>query len=415
MHVIVLGAGLAGVTACWYLQRDGHRVTLVDRQAGSGLETSFANGGQLSVSHPEPWANPHAPLQILRWLGREDAPLKFRPRADLAQWLWGLAFLRECLPGRTRANTEAIANLAQYSITQLRSLRAETGIVYDATTRGILHLFFDQKEFAESQARAQKLRSFGMRVELCPADRAIAIEPALARCTAPLAGALYAPDDESGDAHLFTARLSARCQQAGAQMRMNTQVTAIKMQNDRISGIEIEHQGSRDTLTADAYVLALGSHSAKLARQAGLRLMVYPVKGYSVTLPANDNAPQVSITDESRRIVFSRLGNRLRIAGTAELNGYDMQINRARAEAILHRALEIFPDAGAIDEAQFWTGLRPAVPSNRPYIGPTRVPNLFLNTGHGTLGWTLACGASRALADLIAGRNPQVIFPFTQV
>jgi len=284
--------------------------------------------------------------------------------------------------------------------------------MYEAAARGILHLFFDRAEFAASGERAKRLQRYGMRVELCPPDRCIAIEPALARSRAPLAGGLYAPDDESGDAHLFTLRLAALAQQAGVQAMMNTHILRLNVREGRMYSVTVEHEGEQHTLVADAYVLAAGSQSAALAREVGESLRIYPVKGYSITLPAGEHAPHVSITDESRRIVFSRLGQRLRVAGTAELNGYDTAINPARLAAILDRALEIFPDAGPADQATPWAGLRPAVPSNRPYIGRARIENLFFNTGHGTLGWTLACGSARALADIIAGREPAVKFPF---
>ena len=377
------------------------------------METSFANGGQLSVSHPEPWANPQAPMQILRWLGREDAPLKFRPRADLKQWSWALAFLRECLPHRAHQNTEAIASLAQYSIKELRALRAETGIQYEAEQRGILHLFFDEKEYAAAKPRAAQLRSFGMQVELCPPSRCRDIEPALATSHTPLAGGLFAPNDESGNAHLFCQRLTALCGQRGARLMFNTRIDGFNLKGGRIEAVRITREdGSADALTADAFVLCTGSHSPVLAREAGERLSIYPVKGYSVTLPAGPGAPQVSVTDESRRLVFSRLGDKLRIAGTAELNGFDLQINRARVDAILRRALELFPDAGNPEEATFWAGLRPATPSNRPCIGRGQIENFYLNTGHGTLGWTLSCGSARAIADIISKRQPGVKFPF---
>lgn len=413
MHIAVIGAGLAGVTSAWYLARDGHRVTLIDRREAAGLETSFANGGQLSVSHPEPWANPHAPANILRWLGREDAPLKFRPRADLDQWRWGLAFLRECLPSRTRRNTEAIAALALYSIGELRKLRAETGIQYDSVARGILHLYFDRNQHAAHARRAEQLRRFGMQVELCTPERCIDIEPALATSLTPPAGGLYAPDDESGDAHLFTQGLAALCLQAGVETRFGFAIEKLNAEGALIKDATlIGPDGQRETFRADAYVLAAGSESPRLMKPLGQHLAIYPVKGYSVTLPAGPFAPQVSITDEARRMVFSRLGDRLRVAGTAELNGYDKSISMARAQAILDRTLELFPEAGDATAAQFWAGLRPAVPSNRPYIGRSPFDNLYYNTGHGTLGWTLSCGSSRALADIIRGQYPAPNFPF---
>lgn len=415
MHVIVLGAGLIGVTSAWYLKQAGHEVTVIDRQPAVARETSFANGGQISVSHPEPWANPGAPGQVLRWLGREDAPLLFRPRADWRQWAWGLSFLLECLPGRTRRNTEAVAGLALCSRARLQELRAATGIEYDHLGRGILHLFFDARDFAQAEQRAQLLRGFGMRAEVLDAPGCIAIEPALAHCRDRLAGGLYAPEDESGDALRFTQALAARCSARGVAFRFNARIESLAERDGRIAAARIlDADGSRESIEGDAFVVALGSHSPLLLRPLGADLPIYPVKGYSVTVPIAPDAaaPQVSITDESRRIVCSRLGARLRIAGTAELTGYDTTINHRRCEAILQRALELFPQVEPAGEVEYWAGLRPATPGNVPIIGRVRLENLYCNTGHGTLGWTLACGSAQAIADIVGGRSPEVEFPF---
>jgi D-amino-acid dehydrogenase len=415
MHVIVLGAGLIGVTSAWYLKQAGHEVTVIDRQPAVALETSFANGGQISVSHPEPWANPGAPGQVLRWLGREDAPLLFRPRADWRQWAWGLRFLLECLPGRTRRNTEAVAGLALSSRARLQELREATGIEYDHLGRGILHLFFEARDFAQAEQRAQLLRGFGMRAEVLDAPGCIAIEPALAHCRDKLAGGLYAPEDESGDALRFTQALAARCGARGVAFRFNARIESLVEQDGRIAAARIlDADGGRASIKGDAFVVALGSHSPLLLRQIGEDLPIYPVKGYSVTVPIAPDAaaPQVSITDESRRIVCSRLGDRLRFAGTAELTGYDTTINRKRCEAILQRARELFPQVEPAGEIEYWAGLRPATPGNVPIIGRIRHENLYCNSGHGTLGWTLACGSAQAIADIVGGRSPEVAFPF---
>lgn len=415
MRIAVLGAGLAGVTSAWYLARDGHQVTVVDRQPGAGLETSFANGGQISVSHPEPWANPRAPSTVLRWIGREDAPLLFRPRADVRQWLWSLAFLRECLPARTRRNTDAIARLAMFSLESLRELRAQTGIAYEQSSRGILHTFYSTSDWSRAEESARLLRHYGIQAELCSTTRCVEIEPALADCRDALHGGLYAARDETGDALLFVQRLAERCREAGVQFRLEQTIERLTLEAGCISGAQLRAPaGSREGLSADAYVLALGSYSTRFAAALGERLPIYPVKGYSVTLELGEEAraPTVSITDESHRIVCSRLGDRLRIAGTAELAGYDISINRVRCEAILARARELFPHLGDTGGAQFWAGLRPATPSNVPIIGGSRIPNLWFNTGHGSLGWTLGCGSARALAALIGGRQAPVDFPF---
>jgi len=415
MKVVVLGAGVVGTASAWYLARSGHDVLVVDRQAGPALETSFANGGQISVSHSEPWANPTAPLKILQWLGREDAPLLFRFRADLDQWLWGIRFLVECLPARVRRNTEAAFALALYSREQLHELQRETGIAYEQQTRGILHLYEEPREFGHARSEAALLRAHGFHLDLKTPEECVALEPALKRAAPQLAGGVYAASDESGDAHLFTRNLAALCTANGVAFRFNVSVRRIETAHGRVERVVIDdEQGIEESLRADAYVVALGSYSPLLLRPLGIPVPIYPVKGYSITLPLapGAQAPRMSLTDHARKLVFSRLGEQLRVAGTAELNGYDTEINQARCEALVRRCFEWFPDAGRAEDAQFWTGLRPATPSNLPLIGRSRLPNLFLNTGHGTLGWTMACGSGRSLADIVSGRRPEPRFAF---
>lgn len=412
---MVLGAGVTGVTTAWFLKEAGYSVSLIDRQPAAGLETSFANGGQISVSHPEPWANPAAPLLALRWLGREDAPLLFRPRAERAQWRWALGFLRECLPWRTRRNTAAIAALAVRSQRELQALRAASGLHYDERTRGILHLFPSAAEYRHAAQRAAQLARFGIEARVCSAEECVAIEPALATSTPPLAGGLYAPHDESGDAFRFTQALAARLAAEGVRFHYGLRVLRLTHTGGRIDGAEVRDAAGRSgMLTADAYVLCMGSYSPALVAPLGERLPIYPVKGYSVTAPVRDaaRAPEVSLTDESRRIVCSRLGDRLRIAGTAELNGYDTTVRAERGRAILDWAAAHFPGAIDLEQAQLWAGLRPATPSNLPIIGKSRLLNLWYNTGHGTLGWTLACGSAASLVELMGGQRPAVAFPF---
>jgi D-amino-acid dehydrogenase len=411
MKVIVLGAGVVGITSAWYLRQAGHEVTVVDRQFAPGLETSFANGGQISVSHAEPWANPHAVSQILHWLGREDAPLLFRLRADLAQWRWGLRFLFECLPWRTRGNIAAILRLALYSRAALKSLRAETGIRYDHSERGILHFYTDPVQFEYAQAAVRVMAGFGCARTLKTPRELLEIEPALEHALPRIVGGDHAAEDESGDACAFTQRLAARCVEQGVALRTGTLIASIGASAGAIDGVTVvDAAGAAQTLAADAYVVALGSHSPRLLQPLGVRLNVYPVKGYSLTIPVADSdaAPRVSLTDDEHKLVFSRLGQRLRVAGTAELNGYDNTLNAVRCSAILRRVVDLFPRAGDFGGATRWCGLRPATPSNLPYIGATHYRNLFVNTGHGTLGWTLACGSGRVLADLVSGRAPEV-------
>jgi len=415
MKVIVLGAGLLGVTSAYFLRQQGHDVTVVDRQAAAAAETSFANGGQISVSHAEPWANPGAPLKVLKWLGKEDAPLLFRLRADARQWRWGLQFLRECTPARTRRNIEQIVRLGTYSRDTLQQLRRDTGLSYDQRTQGILHFYTSEQEFEAAEAPAAQMRELGCDRRVISADEAVKIEPALAHIRPKLAGATYTSEDESGDANRFARELVKRCEAAGVRFLMSHTVTAIREAGGEVDHIEAtDSEGRFQRLRADAYVLAMGSLSPLLAKPLGIELPIYPAKGYSVTMPVKnpDMAHQVSLTDDEYKLVFSRLGDRLRIAGTAELNGYDRDLNRVRCEAIVRRVEELFPGAGDSERAQFWTGLRPATPSNVPIIGRSKVGKLFLNTGHGTLGWTHACGSGKSIAHIVSGLQPEVDFAF---
>lgn len=418
MNVVILGAGLLGVTSAYFLRQQGHDVTVIDRQATPAAETSFANGGQISVSHAEPWANPSAPLKVLKWLGREDAPLLFRLRADLRQWGWGLRFLRECTPARTRHNIEQIVRLGTYSRETLQALRRERGLEYDQRTQGILHFYTSQQEFDAAEAPAAQMRALGCDRRVISADEAVQIEPALRHMRPQLAGATYTAEDESGDANRFARELVERCIADGVQFRMSHTVTALREVGGAIDHVEAtDSEGRFQRFRADAYVLAMGSLSPLLAQPLGINLPIYPAKGYSVTMPVKDEAMahQVSLTDDEYKLVFSRLGNRLRIAGTAELNGYDRDLNRVRCEAIVQRVEQLFPGAGDTEQAQFWTGLRPATPSNVPIIGRSKLPNLYLNTGHGTLGWTHACGSGKSIARIVSGLAPEVDFAFTGV
>jgi len=425
MHVVVLGAGLLGVTSAYFLRQQGHDVTVVDRQATPAAETSFANGGQISVSHAEPWANPGAPLKVLQWLGKEDAPLLFRLRADLRQWLWGLQFLRECTPARTRHNILQIVRLGTYSRETLQALRRERGIAYDERTQGILHFYTSRKEFDAAEAPAAQMRELGCDRRVISADEAVRLEPALRHIRPQLAGATYTAEDESGDANCFARELVLRCTEDGVRFLMSHTVTALRAAGGALDHVEAtDSDGRFQRIRADAYVLAMGSLSPLYAKPLGIALPIYPAKGYSVTMPVKDAAMahQVSLTDDEYKLVFSRLttpptpsapgSDRLRIAGTAEFNGYDRDLNRVRCEAIVARVEQLFPGAGDASQAQFWTGLRPATPSNVPIVGRSKLPNLYLNTGHGTLGWTHACGSGKSIARIVSGLEPEVDFAF---
>jgi D-amino-acid dehydrogenase len=427
MKVLVLGSGLLGVSSAYYLSQLGHEVTVVDRQASPAAETSFANGGQISVSHAEPWANPSAPLKVLQWLGKEDAPLLFRIRADMRQWMWGLQFLRECTPARTRHNIEQIVRLGTYSRDTLQQLRRDTGLHYDQRTQGILHFYTSQKEFDGALKPAEQMRALGCERQVISADEAMKLEPSLAHIRPQLAGATYTAEDESGDANQFARQLVKLCEAAGVKFLMSHTITALRTTGAgaaaKIDHVEAtDNEGRFRKLSADSYVLAMGSLSPLYAQPLGIHLPIYPAKGYSVTMPVKDasKAHQVSLTDDEFKLVFSRLtpqdgdprGDRLRIAGTAELNGYDRDLNRIRCEAIVRRVEQLFPGAGDTTQASYWTGLRPATPSNVPIIGQSKIGNLYMNTGHGTLGWTHACGSGKSIARIVSSLAPEVDFAF---
>lgn len=420
MKVIVLGSGIIGTASAWFLNKAGHDVTVIDRQPGVAQETSFANGCQISVSHAEPWANPSAPLKVLKWLGKEDAPLLFRLRPEWLQWKWGLHFLRECAPARTAANMRQIVAIAEYSRQTLQSVRAETGIEYDHLTRGILHFYTDQHEFDHALATARLMRELGCPRESISAEEVVRIEPALSAIRDKIVGGDYTATDESGDVYKFTTGLASLATRAGVDFRFNTSVTRLITEGTgsaaKVTGVEvIDAHGRHQLLQADAFVVAMGSFSVELLKPLGIDLVIYPGKGYSATYDVINPkaAPSVSLTDDGHKLVLSRLGNRLRVAGTCELNGYNRDLNMTRCEAITRRTRELFPNACDYDNPVYWTGLRPLTPSNVPYIGKTRFGNLFLNTGHGTLGWTMGCGSGRAIADIVSGRRPEVDFAFT--
>jgi len=409
----VLGAGIIGTSSAWFLNKAGHEVTVIERQAGAALETSFANGGQISVSHAQPLANPSTPLKILKWLGREDAPLLYRFRPEWLQWKWALSFLRECTPTRSAANIRQIIALCEYSRQTLQEIRSETGLEYDCLTKGILHFYTDQKEFDASVPVARMMRESGCPRESISADEVIRIEPALAGSRHKIVGGDFTATDESGDIYKFTSGLAGKAIAAGVNFEFNTQITRLICTGSgaarRITGVEVINQhGRHEVLVADAYVVALGSFSTALLEPLGINLLIYPGKGYSATFNVidPDAAPTVSLTDDGFKLVTSRLGDRLRVAGTCELNGYSRELNDVRCAAITRRTRELFPEGCDYEHPVYWTGLRPMTPNNIPYLGKSSIGNLFLNTGHGTLGWTMGPGSGRAIADLVSGRQP---------
>jgi len=415
VKVLVLGAGVIGTTTAWFLRAAGHEVTLVERQSAAAQETSFANGGQISVSHVEPWANPAAPLKILRWLGQPDAPLLFRPRLDWRQWRWGMQFLIECLPWRTRRNMLQILAISKYSGAALRELREATGISYDDLQRGILQIYTDSEGFDDAARAAELVRQYGIAREVKTPDECVALEPALSARRDWIVGGTYTATDETGDARKFTQTLASLGATRGVAFRYGVSVESIAIAGGAVCGVRVvNEQNRKEVLAADAYVASLSSHTPELLDPIGVGTLIYPAKGYSVTLPIVDpaRAPTISITDDAKKIVFTRLGERLRVAGTAELAGYNLELNAVRCQALTRRAVEWFGDTIEPARAECWTGLRPATPSNVPVIGRTRYPNLYVNAGHGTLGWTMAAGSGKALAEIVSGRKPDVDFAF---
>lgn len=416
MKVVVIGAGVVGMTTAWFLAKRGHEVEVIDQESGSGLVTSYANGGQISVSQSEPWSNPGAPIKVLKWLGREDAPLLFRMRADLKQWAWGLRFLLECFPGRTKQNMLDILKLGIYSRQCLQELRSSERLEYHQVTKGILQIHTDEAEFETANLRLASLMEYGLDMSLCAPEDLLRIEPALRQSSVPIVGATYAADDESGDAHLFTRELERACaSRFDVAFTYDTKLAGFVGSGSAISGIRlIGKDGEVATKHADAYVMATGSVTDALLRPIGLSVPIFPVKGYSLTAPVTDPslAPTVCITDENGKVAMSRLGNFLRMAGTAELNGFDRSINDERCEGIIKRVKKLFPQGVDYGHAKKWAGLRPMTPSSVPMVGRTKFSNLYLNSGHGTLGWTLACGSGAAIADIVSGERPEVDFSF---
>ncbi len=407
MKVLVLGSGVLGVTLAYVLGSRGHEVEIVDRCAACAMEASFSNGGQLSYSHAEPWATPAVLRKLPKWLLHEDSPLIFRPRLDWQMMRWGVEFLRHCTRARAEINTVNLLRLGLYSRDKMAVIQKESGITFDYAEKGILHVFGTQKELDAAAAQAQFQEKFGCRQNILSAPECFALEPALRATERNIIGGLHAFMDQTGDAQQFCVALLSYAQQKfNAHLRLNTEITSISAENGMITGV----QTSAGPLKADAYVMALGSYSVLYLRPLGIRVPIYPMKGYSLTIPAGDYSPHVSITDGSRKIVYSRLGDRVRVAGTAEFAGYNSELVESRIEPIIRSSRVLFPkddwDAASMTK---WACLRPSTPDGPPILGPTPYRNLFLNTGHGTLGWTQAAGSAYVVADAVENRQPEIM------
>jgi len=401
VKVVVLGAGVIGVTSAYYLAKAGHEVTVLERRDGPALETSFANAGEISPGYASPWAAPGVPAKALKWLTMRHPPLILRPRPDLETAGWLLATLRNCTPARYALNKGRMVRLAEYSRDLLGELRAATGIAYDERTRGTLQLFRTQHQLDEVAKDVAVLKDSGVPFEVLDAAGCVTAEPGLANAQASIVGGLRLPNDETGDCYKFTVALAALAAKMGVTFRFGTEIVGLRGEGGRIAAARTAHE----EIAADAFVAAMGSYTPALVRPFGLRLPVYPVKGYSITAPIVDEprAPVSTLLDESYKVAITRLGDRIRVGGMAEISGFNNTLHEARRATLAHSLQSLFPGAGDVREASFWSGLRPMTPDGTPVVGATPVPNLFINAGHGTLGWTMACGSGQVLADAVSG------------
>ncbi|MDD0840295.1 D-amino acid dehydrogenase [Curvibacter sp. HBC61] len=431
MKIIVLGAGIIGISTAWHLRERGHEVTVVERQSEASMETTFANAGQISVSYCEPWANAEAPLKVLKWMTKPDAPLLFRPQwpvgEGLQQWLWGLRFLAQCNDRAFERNVSQLVALGAYSHAALKDIVNTHAIDYHRLQRGIAHYYTDASAFESAGAAAELMRRHGVSRRVVSRDELLKIEPAFKPFAHRIVGGTFTDSDESGDARLFTQGLAKLCAERGVQFLYRHQVQKLGVvlglaRSVRVAPVDERGQahGAARELTADAIVMAAGSYSAPLLRQVGVNLPIYPGKGYSATFKIlkPEAAPWVSAIDDELKVAMSRLGNELRVAGTIEVGGYDLSLDnpiaRARCEMLARRIEAVMP--GVCDtrleseggQPNFWCGLRPATPTNIPFIGQTAVQGLWVNAGHGTLGWTHGAGSGKALAELIHGEQPSI-------
>lgn len=406
MHVIVLGSGVVGTTTAYYLARQGAQVTVIDRREGPAAETSYGNAGQVSPGYSTPWAAPGIPLKAVKWLFQKHAPLAIRADGSWYQWRWLAMMLANCSAARYAVNKERMLRLAEYSRDCLRELRAETGIQYEQRTRGTLQLFRSEKQMQAAQRDIAVLEECGVPYELLDANRLESAEPGLAHARHKLTGGLRLPNDETGDCRRFTLALAELARAQGVEFRFGQPVSGVETRNGEVTGLRV----GGEMLRADRFVVALGSYSRNLMRPLGLDLPVYPLKGYSLTIPLIDEsaAPVSTVLDETYKIAVTRFENRIRVGGMAEVAGYDLSLREARRRTLAFVVSDLYPGSGDLPRAEFWTGLRPMTPDGTPIIGATRYRNLFLNTGHGTLGWTMACGSGRVTADLITGSQPGI-------
>ncbi len=406
MKVLVLGSGVIGVASAWYLAKAGHEVEVVDRQSGPALETSFANAGEVSPGYSAPWAGPGVPIKAIQWMLMQHSPLVIWPLLDPAMWRWGAMMLANCTEKAYALNKSRMVPIAEYSRDCLKALRAETGLAYDERAQGTLQLFRTQQQLDSIGGDVAVLKQYGVPFEVLDRAGFCAVEPALKLTQHKFVGALRLPGDETGDCFKFSNRLAEMAAALGVKFRWNTRIESLQVGGGAITGVHTD----AGLLKADKVVLALGSYSPLLLSPVGVRIPVYPVKGYSITVPITDAqyAPESTIMDETHKVAVTRLGDRIRVGGTAELAGYSLNLREPRRGTLNHVVSDLFPQGGDVSKATFWCGLRPMTPDGTPIIGPTPVQNLLLATGHGTLGWTMACGTGRVIADLVSGKTPDI-------
>lgn len=406
MKVIVLGAGVIGVTTAWYLARQGAEVIVLDRQPGPGLETSFANAGELSYGMTSPWAAPGIPLKAVKWLFMRHRPLFIKPMISPAMWSWGLKMLGNCNEKSYRLNKGRMVRISNYSRDALVDLLAETQLHFDQRAQGTLQVFRTETQVYASKADQEILAEYDSPFQLLDRDGCVAVEPGLAHVANKFVGGLRMTADRTGDCRMFTVALADRAAALGVTFRYGVTIDSLVVEQGRIAGVET----SLGRETADAYVCAMGPYAPILVKKVGINLPIYPIKGYSITLPVTNDAaaPQSTLMDETHKVAITRLGDRIRVAGQAEIVGYDARLGKTATDTVRHVVADLFPKGGDVSRAEGWAGLRPMTPDGTPVIGPTRYDNLFLNTGHGTLGWTMACGSGRVVADVVLGRKPEI-------
>jgi D-amino-acid dehydrogenase len=406
MKVLILGAGVIGTTSAYYLARAGHEVTVIDRQPGPALETSFGNAGELSYGYASPWAGPGIPMKAIKWLLMVDGPLVIRPMLDPRMWLWGLRLLGNCTERAYALNKSRMVRIAEYSRDKMIALRAETGIAYEGRQQGTLQLFREQKQLDHIHGDVEVLKQYGVPYEVLDPKACVAAEPGLATAAVPFVGALRLPNDDTGDCKLFTEAMAKLAAAAGVSFQFGTAIDAIRAEGDSIASVA----SSRGELRADAYIGAMGSYTPATVAPLGIRLPVYPIKGYSLTVPIVDEsvAPLSTVMDETYKVATTRFDDRIRVGGTAEIAGWDKTLRPHRRGPLERSLRDLFPRAGDVGKATFWCGLRPMTPDGTPVIGKTRYGNFYLNTGHGTLGWTMAAGSGQLMADLVSGKEPDI-------